>query len=193
MPRERLAMRKIRDVLRLSADGLSKRAIAGSLDEDAHATDRHGEEGLVRRASVGDDRRHASVWSRFCSMCASNGVNDRAITARSARREGASSSLRRILAGSIRGPRSHCGFDAAPPQVLRCLGQLARGDGLQQDDRDRAHSRRSPAIACRAARHAHRRSGPCAVGRLAGRKFNRFAATTGFPKPQRRRLGVFKS
>jgi transposase len=37
MPQERLAMRKIRDVLRLSADGLSKRAIAGSLGLSATA------------------------------------------------------------------------------------------------------------------------------------------------------------
>jgi transposase len=31
MPQERLPMRKVRDVLRLSADGLSKRKIAASL------------------------------------------------------------------------------------------------------------------------------------------------------------------
>jgi DNA-binding NarL/FixJ family response regulator len=37
MPQERLSMRKIRDVLRLSAGGLSKRKIAASLGMSATA------------------------------------------------------------------------------------------------------------------------------------------------------------
>ena len=37
MPQERLPMRKIRDVLRLSASGLSKRKIAASLGLSANS------------------------------------------------------------------------------------------------------------------------------------------------------------
>jgi len=51
MPRKRLPMRKIRDVLRLRADGLSKRQIAASLNVGATSVGEYLHR--ARRAGVG--------------------------------------------------------------------------------------------------------------------------------------------
>jgi transposase len=54
MPGARLPMRKVRDVLRLSAAGMSKRMIAASLGVSATAA----------RDCIGRARRPARMWPR---------------------------------------------------------------------------------------------------------------------------------